>query len=363
MCTYTCEYLNDLFVVPRTSAFTRRRIHAHEVFFQKISAKCIHYMKSIEYCAKMDLLPPTVKESLGSIHTKSYFSQIPSSIGSSSPIILGVDEAGRGPVVGPMVYGISYCSKAYQDETLIPNYSFDDSKKLTDTIRRELFTKIYKPVHTDDDGKITSEISGIGYATTSITPVDISSGMLRYPPSKNYNLNEQAHDVTMSLIQGVLDRGVKLDHVYVDTVGPPMSYQKKLETRFPNIKFTVAKKADSLYCVVSVASVVAKVTRDILVEQLKRNPSEIIGSGYPSDPKTTAWLRANQSPLFGWPHEMVRFSWQTCQTLLKNENTGSIPIEWEEEFISSKRNMAQQWEAKAKPSITERNITLDNWFI
>lgn len=298
----------------------------------------------------MSDLPPTVRASLDSIHTRSFFSAVPPEVTASSSVILGVDEAGRGPVMGPMVYGISYCTREYQDAVLIPNYEFDDSKKLTDPVRRDLFAKMY-----------SGEIAGVGYATTSITPVDVSGGMLRFPPSKNYNLNEQAHDVTMGLIQGVIDRGVKLDHVYVDTVGQPASYQKKLEQRFPSVKFTVAKKADSLYCVVSVASVVAKVTRDIIVDLSRRSPDEIIGSGYPSDPKTTAWLRSNQSPLFGWPHDMVRFSWQTCQTLMNNESTGSLQIEWEEQFISSKKNMAQQWAARASPD-RETLLTLDNWF-
>lgn len=261
------------------------------------------------------MLPPTVTDSIGSLHTKTHFSPVPLSVlKGDSPVILGVDEAGRGPVLGPMVYGISYCTSQYQDEVLIPHYDFDDSKKLTDAVRRDLFHKMYE----------TRDIEDVGYATTVITPTDISSGMLRFPPSKNYNLNQQAHDVTMDLIKGVLDRGVQLSHVYVDTVGPPASYQKKLEDRFPEVgAFTVAKKADSLYCVVSVASVVAKVTRDILVESLKRSDDEIIGSGYPSDPKTVKWLRETQTPLFGWPIEMVRFSWQTCQTLMKDGNNGS----------------------------------------
>lgn len=308
----------------------------------------------------MGVLPPTVNASLNSIHTKSYYSQIPEMIASGnaeSPIILGVDEAGRGPVMGPMVYGISYCTREYQDTVLIPKYEFDDSKKLTDVVRRDLFMRMYD---TTEDGTGSIEINGVGYATTSITPVDISSGMLKFPPSQNYNLNEQAHDVTMALIDGVIKRGVKLDHVYVDTVGPPITYQKKLETRFPNVKFTVAKKADSLYCVVSVASVVAKVTRDILIEQLKRSPDEIMGSGYPSDPKTTAWLRDNQKQLFAWPQNIVRFSWQTCHTLVNDDKyrIGSVPIEWEEDYISSKKNMSKQW-VEPNPN---NAITLDNWF-
>ncbi|CCE62455.1 hypothetical protein TPHA_0C03020 [Tetrapisispora phaffii CBS 4417] len=307
----------------------------------------------------MSILPPTVEASLDSIHTKTYYSKVPDEIanGSDIKVILGVDEAGRGPVMGPMVYGISYCTQRYQDEVLIPNYEFDDSKKLTDVVRRKLFAKMYEPI---TEGSDQVEIDGVGYATTAITPVDISSGMLRFPPSKNYNLNEQAHDVTMALIEGVVQRGVVLDHVYVDTVGPPNSYQKKLEERFPSIKFTVAKKADSLYCVVSVASVVAKVSRDILIEKLKRSSDEKTGSGYPSDPNTVAWLRDNQRPLFGWPNSMVRFSWQTCKTLLVEDKykVGSIPIEWEEDYIVSKKNMSQQW----TPATANDIITLDNWY-
>lgn len=47
--------------------------------------------------------------------------------------------------------------------------------------------------------------------------------------------------------------------VYVDTVGDPGKYEMKLSKNFPSIKFVVAKKADSLYPVVSGASIVAKV--------------------------------------------------------------------------------------------------------
>lgn len=54
---------------------------------------------------------------------------------------------------------------------------------------------------------------------------DISAGMLR-PKTSVYNLNSQAHDATFSMIEEVVQRGVNVAEVYVDTVGPPASYQQ-----------------------------------------------------------------------------------------------------------------------------------------
>ena len=86
---------------------------------------------------------------------------------------------------------------------------------------------------------------------------------------------------------------------------------------------TVKAKADSLFPVVSAASIFAKVTRDKAVKnwQFVENLQDLdsdYGSGYPSDPKTKAWLRKHVDPVFGFP-QFVRFSWSTAQAILEKE--------------------------------------------
>lgn len=164
---------------------------------------------------------------------------------------------------------------------------------------------------------------------------DISSGMLK--PAGSYNLNAQAMDATIDLIKGVFSAGINVTEIYIDTIGNPQTYQKKLERIFPTTMITVAKKADSLYPSVSAASVCAKVTRDAALEvcyqsYASKNETEDPkvsidgwGSGYPSDSRCNMWLEKNMDPLFGWGNE-CRFSWGgNAKDLLEGNGT---KIDW-----------------------------------
>ncbi|KAL1740084.1 ribonuclease H-like domain-containing protein [Schizophyllum fasciatum] len=229
--------------------------------------------------------------------------------------ILGVDEAGRGPVLGPLVYGVAYVQEGGKER--MEAMGFADSKTL-DAARREALLDT-----------LCSAPDVLGWAVRVISPQALSSGMLRRPPT---NLNEQSRDATVMLIRGVLARGIELSAVFVDALGPTVAYEQWLSARFPEIKFTVANKADSKFKIVGAASVAAKVTRDALIEgwvyeedgagdaapppavPVSRFPAER-GSGYPSDPKTKAWLAAAVEPTFGFPRA-VRFSWATSKVIL-----------------------------------------------
>ncbi|KAH8502047.1 hypothetical protein H0E87_016711 [Populus deltoides] len=229
----------------------------------------------------------------------------------SKPCIMGIDEAGRGPVLGPMVYGCLYCARSY--EKTLSTLNFADSKTLKEEKREELFEKLK-----------ANEL--IGWAVDVIDPRELSAKMLR---KIKINLNEISHDSASGLVTRVLNMGVLLTDVYVDTVGDPEKYRIKLSERFPSIKFVVAKKADSLYPVVSGASIVAKVTRDRalrdwVLDETAENMTRNFGSGYPGDPETKSWLEKHQHSVFGFP-SLVRFSWGTCTSYSKN----MVEVVWE----------------------------------
>lgn len=255
---------------------------------------------------------------------------------SSDPCILGIDEAGRGPALGPMVYSAAYCKKS--DHSRLVALGANDSKQLSEDTRADLRGVI-------DNADFLGTDSIVLHAS------EISAKMLR--PSK-YNLNAISHDAALSLVQRAIDSGVNVTEVYVDTVGKAETYAQKFRDAFPNLQRVVVEaKADGKYQIVGAASIVAKTDRDREVKNWVF-PEEIIGaktrrdeaggdsdiesenvcaangnvlvfdrnygSGYPSDPKTKAWMRANLDPVFGFP-SFVRFSWGPAKLMIKDSAT------------------------------------------
>ncbi|HCH62111.1 MAG TPA: ribonuclease HII, partial [Deltaproteobacteria bacterium] len=176
---------------------------------------------------------------------------------------LGLDEAGRGCVLGPMVVG-AYCvdSIALPDE-LLRAAGATDSKKLSAKRR----------------AKAWAQLSDLGeHVQVEISAVQIDAG----------NLNQLEEAVFVDLI----DR-FEPEHVYIDAPTHPAgipNFTRRLVTALrlrgtPIPAFTIEPKADLTYPVVGAASIGAKLLRDARIEAL--GP---VGSGYPSDPVTRAWL-------------------------------------------------------------------------
>jgi len=260
------------------------------------------------------------------------FSKIPE-ICIKEPCVLGIDEAGRGPVLGPMVYGISFCPVSKNKD--LKALGVDDSKALTEEQREKLLDKVL-----DNNDYI-------GWAIHLLSPNYISTSMNK---RGKYNLNAMSHDTAIGLVKDAISNGVNVAEVYVDTVGPPEKYQAKLEAIFPGIKITVAKKADSLYPCVSAASICAKVARDrALKEWTFLEGSDISGpwgSGYPGDPVTKKFLQEQIHPIFGFPG-IVRFSWKTAEKILDEK---CIRMEFEE--------VEPEEEENKNPSVSQFFVTV-----
>jgi ribonuclease HII len=168
-------------------------------------------------------------------------------------VVIGIDEAGRGCVLGPMVYGAAFWNQSVYENSIVNQLEknkngllLTDSKKLTDMKRCDLMDQLIVPS------------SEIGYACRIIHANEISRNMSRVPIP--YNLNQMSHDAAIQLIYTILQAGVtNIDTIYIDTVGTVATYQKKLEQEFqfhsPPINFIVESKADDTYPCCSAASI------------------------------------------------------------------------------------------------------------
>lgn len=183
------------------------------------------------------------------------------------PCTVGIDEAGRGPVLGPLVY----CAFACCDDQLqqLRDTGVADSKTLSPKRRERVFCAF-------------SELrDSVFWSVSIISPAYISASMLK---RSKYNLNEISQDSAASLLLRLLEAGINVRNVFVDTVGDAGKFQARLASKFDSlIDFTVCPKADSLYPQVSAASICAKILRDRCVENLCQNlrPESSYVSGYP----------------------------------------------------------------------------------
>jgi ribonuclease H2 subunit A len=243
-------------------------------------------------------------------------------------IILGIDEAGRGPVMGPMVYACAYWKEEY-DKDIRKKFKFNDSKALRAEEREKMFENI------------KSHPNIIRYELIILPPDYISKEMLK---REKVSLNQISQDSAKKLIKMAMDKKANIRKIFVDTVGPAESYEILLKKSLPDdtIQVKVEPKADATYECVSAASIVAKVTRDSIIETLEKTDKEC-GSGYPSDPKTKDWLKNNYDNVFGFGRE-VRFSWKTVDNLFKENNN---KCEWED-YDSDEENEKRKKFKKGK---------------
>lgn len=205
--------------------------------------------------------------------------------------IMGIDEAGRGPVLGPMVIaGVVVPQKMNR---VLERMGVKDSKKLTPKRRQVLARKLTKM---------------FDYDTVIISAKDIDN--LR---AKGVNLNEIERIGMIKLIENLNPDGVIIDAVDVK----PLRFQREVQaTVGDNIKVKAEHKADANYIQVAAASIIAKFKRDQIIEKINKEYAKMggIGSGYPSDPHTREFLSKFE---YDELPDFVRRSWNTVKKMKK----------------------------------------------
>ena len=202
--------------------------------------------------------------------------------------ICGVDDAGRGSMLGPLVIaGISLEKKKLRKLSAL---GVKDSKKISPKKREELFKDIIKIVD--------------GYYITKISPKSIDANV------RKHCLNDlEAKHMAKVVLK------LNPDTSYVDSCDVnPKRFGKEISSLSENHKIKSYHHADSRFVVVSAASILAKVTRDKAIEKLRKDFD--LGSGYPSDSKTVGFVNKFYKKNHFMPN-FVRKSWKPVQKIFE----------------------------------------------
>ena len=210
---------------------------------------------------------------------------------------IGVDEAGRGPVIGSMFIA----AYAIEDELLdeLKKLGVKDSKLLTKGKREELYPKLME----------------IGKAEF----VEINAEEITTLMRKRISLNEIEAIKAASAIEKLQKTLGEVTAIYVDSPDPvPSKFGIRLRKYFkPKGRLVCENKADFRYPVVGAASIVAKVLRDNSIEEIKKLVNHDIGTGYSHDERTIAFLKKNISRKDVEKH--VRHTWATAKNLKQTQ--------------------------------------------
>jgi ribonuclease HII len=213
-------------------------------------------------------------------------------------LVAGVDEAGRGCVIGPLV--VAGVAVQAENLPLLTGLGVKDSKLLTAKKREELYPEILKLT--------------VNYHVIKVPPAQIDKVVLS--ERKLHKLNRLEAQTMAKIIQAL-----RPDEAYVDAAdileerfGKHISECLKIKT-----KIVSEHKADRTYPVVSAASVIAKVERDREIAKLTLKYGDF-GSGYLTDEKTMGFLKRLLDTYGVYP-SCVRKSWEPAQRAKSEHGT------------------------------------------
>lgn len=206
-------------------------------------------------------------------------------------MIAGIDEAGKGPVLGPMCVAGLLVDENKIDS--IVKMGVKDSKKLTPKKREALSVEIRK-------------------LADKIFILEVSPGQID-GLRKVMTMNE----IMVACYVKVLEE-LRPESAFVDAADVIANrFGENIKKKYSgDLNITSEHNADDKYPIVSAASILAKVRRDELVRNVGKNIGIEIGSGYPADPKTIRfledWVREH-----GTLPDFARSSWETSKNILE----------------------------------------------
>lgn len=206
-------------------------------------------------------------------------------------LVLGIDDAGRGSVVGPLIVAGFVVDSKKEEE--LKRLGVKDSKLLSPEKRLEL----------------SEELERIA---ENIIVMRIQPCVIDDWHSKGLSLDKLEAKKMAEIIELS-----KAEKVYLDALtSRPKKFSKLVQSFLGSKVELVAENfADKKYPVVSAASILAKVERDKAIRELEQKVGKTIGRGYPSDPLTIKFLEELLEEKKKFP-AFVRKSWSTAEILV-----------------------------------------------
>jgi ribonuclease HII len=223
-------------------------------------------------------------------------------------LIAGLDEAGKGSVVGPMVIGAVVVEES--ELSILNSLGVKDSKKLAPKKREQIAVEIKKRFK---------------YCEYEVSAMQIDE--LR----KAMTMNE----IMVLCFSNVLKQ-LNSSKAIVDAADVNAKrFAQNLKKKVGGMEIQAEHKADEKYTIVGAASILAKVKRDLRLRELEYKLGMKIGSGYPADLKTKQFLeKCLKSGKFP---DCVRLSWQTSQMFIRKSGAKALNLSSLNDIQEAKR--------------------------
>ena len=227
---------------------------------------------------------------------------------------IGIDEAGRGPAIGPLV--VCALGIPNSDTKFLAAIGAVDSKQITKKKREEISERIYLEAENRN--------WKIGIIVCKASRIDIERNKINLNKLEIELFKEAVYETGIKEKNGI----VKADACDVNEQRFKERIRYALGAKWKDWEIHARHKMDSEEIIVGAASILAKVRRDKEIEKISDLLNLDVGSGYPSDPKTKEAVKKLVNSKT--PNQYLRWSWATVKNAWNS--THDLPIPIREEF-------------------------------